>query len=922
MIEALNIWADAWAAFMVRATIDATLLLMLLAALWLPLRRRLPAQVGYCLFLLVIFKVLVPVVLPVPGWLAYLSPRDAMGQLVGTLRVPLTRQASAASTGPQFASSAGQLPPRYDESLLYIVAAAQLSADAQLPDAKRAARHSPQHHLSRTATLMLAWAAVVAMLSVRFAVAQRSMQRLLHQATPIDAAALTIDFEALRRLVKVRQPIRLVTSPHFGVPAVWGMFRPSIVLPPDLLKQLSGNQLTWVLLHELAHVRRGDLIVALVQRLTQIAHFFNPAIWIANRLIDQQREFACDDAALAASSLPRRDCGQGFLRVVELASSHAPALPALGFDGGLIHYKSFINRRLKRILDTRRPVQPRLTMASAALLLAIAAITLPHLKAQQPVAQPPATTPPSVGVAAPQAAAVAQKTELPPKLAYNCVVVDEETGQGIPNATVTVVWFSNRATGDSPIHLTDDQGRYTFHVPPDLLDAPGALVGVRVEHDGYVANPDSGSAYSLENVLTDEAQGRRPFFERIQLQPAVPLVGRVVSPEGTPLAGVHIRMYTEPNDRIRGNTSRSTFAEMRTDFSGAVRLKRIKRGTARLTFIRDDYAITELKLDDKASDLGDIRLPHGTRITGRALKADGQPAAGVSIDAVPGSKDSYEASGGWFSSISRSTTTDAEGRFTLAPLPAGQYRVESSKMGGLLPPSARNYQQADVFLAQIVTLVEGQPLMPLELRSVPQVVFHAQYLSSQGVKTEGHRLSLSGMIEDQFWSAHPEPTPDGTFDIRVPRGLNAHLMVTQSDESGLRIRRGKGQPLENYITSIDLGTLNDDLEGFEIIRYKAPVVMLKVTDEAGQPIDKLEVTGIYPGRKNATFMLKTGQQSGVLVERMDDGRYRTQMLLPDEDVTFEITAPGYQQASEKVKLKEGETKELQVPLKKASVGKQ
>src|SRR5207244_801537 len=169
--------------------------------------------------------------------------------------------------------------------------------------------------------------------------------------------ALPIDFQALRQLAGIRQPVRLVASPAVGVPAVWGLVRPRLLLPPDLFRELSANQLTWVLLHELAHIRRADLLVALVQRIAQIVYFFHPAVWLANWLIDRQREYACDDAALAACSLPRRECGQGFLRIVELANAHPLAVaPALGLDGGFASYKIFIRSRLMRLLDTRRPI--------------------------------------------------------------------------------------------------------------------------------------------------------------------------------------------------------------------------------------------------------------------------------------------------------------------------------------------------------------------------------------------------------------------------------------------------------------------------------------------------------------------------------------------------------------------------------------
>ena len=59
---------------------------------------------------------------------------------------------------------------------------------------------------------------------------------------------------------------------------------PTVVIPPDLDESLTPKQLTWVLLHELAHIRRGDLWVVVVQRLVQAVFFFNPAVHLANWL--------------------------------------------------------------------------------------------------------------------------------------------------------------------------------------------------------------------------------------------------------------------------------------------------------------------------------------------------------------------------------------------------------------------------------------------------------------------------------------------------------------------------------------------------------------------------------------------------------------------------------------------------------------
>src|SRR5205807_7893952 len=99
MTAILNDWAAAWANFMWRGVVDAALLLVILLALWMPLRRRLPAQVGYCLFLFVLLKLVVPLSFPVPGWLAYLSPHYSIEKLTAWVARPPARPV-ALSGGP------------------------------------------------------------------------------------------------------------------------------------------------------------------------------------------------------------------------------------------------------------------------------------------------------------------------------------------------------------------------------------------------------------------------------------------------------------------------------------------------------------------------------------------------------------------------------------------------------------------------------------------------------------------------------------------------------------------------------------------------------------------------------------------------------------------------------------------------------
>jgi beta-lactamase regulating signal transducer with metallopeptidase domain len=382
VVEMLNRWAEAWSAFMLTGVIDATVLLVIIAALWLIIRRRASAQLGYCLFILVLLKPIVPIQVAAPSWLACLSPQYFLLEFAKRQKDLAGDSLSAVPSAPEQRFAFGNGPKRQ-----------QANSDTEFIDAEAPAGSTNISAvvpavcpiaLTITAGLMLLWATIASALFCRFCWAQWRMHLLVRSAPVVDASSIPVDFAHLQDLAGVKQPIRLVTSPKLAVPAVWGLWQPRLLLPTDLINRLEANQLTWILLHELAHVRRRDLWVALFQRLMQIVYFFHPAVWIANWFIDAQREYACDDAALAACSLPRRDCGDGFLQIIERANAHpTPIAPALGLFDGLLTNSAFIRSRLMRILDTNRPVRPTLSLASAIFVIAVAAVALPRLRGQQ-----------------------------------------------------------------------------------------------------------------------------------------------------------------------------------------------------------------------------------------------------------------------------------------------------------------------------------------------------------------------------------------------------------------------------------------------------------------------------------------------------------------------------------------------------------
>lgn len=142
------------------------------------------------------------------------------------------------------------------------------------------------------------------------------------------------------------------------------------------------------------------------------------------------------------------------------------------------------------------------------------------------------------------------------------------------------------------------------------------------------------------------------------------------------------------------------------------------------------------------------------------------------------------------------------------------------------------------------------------------------------------------------------------------------MQLMTNEHGSLRYRREPGGELQDDIHMVQLGTLNDDLEGFEIIRYKAPVILVSAVDGSQQPIEKLNVVAKYTKPRPPQYIAFTNG-SDIGFEQQPGGVYRSSQLLPDEELTLTISADGYEPAIEKLNLTEGATRELKVTLTQA-----
>lgn len=204
-----------------------------------------------------------------------------------------------------------------------------------------------QDRLPRAMPWLLAmWFAGVLFLSLRFAGGLMMIQRLKRVETGATNLPLQETLALLTHRLRVSRPVRLCESALVEVPTVIGWLRPLILLPATALTGLSPVQLEALLAHELAHIRRYDYLVNLLQTSIETLFFYHPAVWWVSAQVRQEREHCCDDLAVAA-------CGDVLtyaraLTALEQLRRAEPRLAVAASGGSLLV-------RIQRLLRGRPP---------------------------------------------------------------------------------------------------------------------------------------------------------------------------------------------------------------------------------------------------------------------------------------------------------------------------------------------------------------------------------------------------------------------------------------------------------------------------------------------------------------------------------------------------------------------------------------
>lgn len=214
-----------------------------------------------------------------------------------------------------------------------------------------------------------AWATGIAVGALALLAGYLSLQRVTARALPItDERWIRAVNDACARL-RIRRAVAVLRCHDVVMPAACGLVWPAVLLPP-VADEWDGDRRDAVLRHELAHVRRFDMLTQLMAQVACVLLWFHPLVWYAAHRMRLERERACDDLVLQAGTRPAAYANH----VLEIASTLQPPQLIMPATVGMAR-KSQLEGRLLAVLDPKRrrgttsPRGTRLALAGALLVV-------------------------------------------------------------------------------------------------------------------------------------------------------------------------------------------------------------------------------------------------------------------------------------------------------------------------------------------------------------------------------------------------------------------------------------------------------------------------------------------------------------------------------------------------------------------------
>jgi len=306
-MEALNIQLSPFFQWLLKTSLQGSLLICLILLVKSVLRGKLPIRWHYYLWLLLLVRLALPWSPQSRFSIFNLIPQYSSPERAATALMP-------ESTGDAEALTTANSETTRDTAEQAMVEQQTVQPESATPEPGLTSTSAPvvpeavspdRSDSTRPVSigvvriLPLAWLLGAMALGGYVAVRNFNLWRTIKHERPVTDSEILDLLEDCKMQMNVQTIVGVIVTDRVKSPALFGFVRPRLLLPQGLIEALDFEELHYVFLHELAHLKRRDIYLGWLVSLLQVMHWFNPLIWFAMRRMRTDQELACDGLALS-----------------------------------------------------------------------------------------------------------------------------------------------------------------------------------------------------------------------------------------------------------------------------------------------------------------------------------------------------------------------------------------------------------------------------------------------------------------------------------------------------------------------------------------------------------------------------------------------------------------------------------------------